>query len=123
MSAVNLVLLGLALGTTSIAAALSNAATSLGLISIVFYGITAAAALRHLRAGPGSRRAFAGAFLPLIGALFSAFVLIGSLATGVFSPTVAAYGLGSIAVGALIALLLRSKGARFFAPLRDESRL
>ena len=125
MSAVNLVLLALALGTTSIAAALSNAATSLGLISIVFYGITAAAALRHLRAAPGSKRAglVAGAFLPLIGVLFSVFVLIGSLATGVFSATVAAYGLGSIAVGGLIALLLRGKGARFFAPLKDESRL
>jgi hypothetical protein len=36
---------------------------------------------------------------------------------------VAAYGLGSIAAGALIALLLRSKGARFFAPLKDEPRL
>jgi amino acid transporter len=122
MSGVNLVLLALALGTTSIAAALSNAATSLGLISIVFYGITAAAALRQLRAAPGPRSSLiAGGLFPLIGVLFSVFVLIGSLATGVFSAAVAAYGLGSIAVGALIALFLRSKGAQFFAPLKDES--
>jgi len=122
MSAVNLVLLALALGTTSIAAALSNAATSLGLISIVFYGLTAAAALRHLRRQPGAGRVRlnAGVLFPLIGVLFSVFVLIGSFATGVFSPAVAAYGLGSIGLGALIALILRNKGAHFFAPLKDE---
>jgi amino acid transporter len=50
MSALNLALLALALGTTSVAAALTNAASSLGLISIVFYGITAAAALWQQRA-------------------------------------------------------------------------
>jgi amino acid transporter len=124
MSAVNLVLLALALGTTNIGAALSNAATSLGLISIVFYGITAAAALKHLCAQPGvgGARLLAGGLFPVIGVLFSVFVLIGSFATGVFSAAVAAYGLGSIGLGALIALLLRTRGAAFFAPLKDESR-
>jgi len=124
MSALNLLLLALALGTTSIASALSNAATSLGLISIVFYGITAAAALRHLYTESGARRArlvSAGLF-PLIGVLFSVFVLVGSLASGVFSAAVAAYGIGSIALGALVAVLLRGRGAHFFTPLKDEAR-
>ncbi len=117
MSAVNLVLLALALGATTIAAALTNAASSLGLISIVFYGITAAAALRQQRSVRRAGRAdwILGVLFPLIGVLFSIGVLIGSLWTGAVSVPVMAYGLGSIAVGGVVALLLRFRGAQFFA--------
>ena len=87
MSAVNLLLLALALGTSSIAGALTNAASSLGLISIVFYGITAAAALWQQRATLTSSAAnlILGGLLPLIGVAFSLWVLFESLSTGAVS--------------------------------------
>jgi amino acid transporter len=125
MSAVNLVLLALALATTTTGVALTNAASSLGLISIVFYGITAAAALRQRRNLRGASRAdlVLGGLFPLIGVLFSVFVLVGSLATGAVAPAVIAYGLGSIAVGGAVALLLRFKGAAFFTARRGLEEL
>jgi amino acid transporter len=117
MSGLNLILLALALGTTSIAAALTNAASSLGLISIVFYGLTAAAALWHQRATLTSSAGnlLLGGLLPLIGMSFSLWVLIESLLTGAVGTAVMLYGLGSIACGAAVAVYLhRIKGVRFF---------
>ena len=117
MSAVNLLLLALALGTSSIAGALTNAASSLGMISIVFYGITAAAALWQQRATLTSSAAnlILGGFLPLIGVAFSLWVLFESLYTGAVTLTVMLYGLGSIVVGAVVAVFLhRYKGVKFF---------
>jgi amino acid transporter len=117
MSAINLLLLALALGTTGIAAALTNAASSLGLISLVFYGVTAAAAVWHQRAGPSATwkdRLF-GAVLPSIGVLFSIWVLFESLYSGAVSGSVLCYGLGSMAAGAAVAVYLhRVKAVSFF---------
>jgi amino acid transporter len=120
MSALNLLLLALSLGTASIAVALTNAASSLGLISIVFYGITAAAALWQQRASLASSAGnlILGGLLPLIGVLFSVWVLIESLSTGAVTYTVMLYGLGSIFIGALVAVFLhRFKGVSFFDSL------
>jgi amino acid transporter len=117
MSAVNILLLALALGTSNIAGALTNAASSLGMISIVFYGITAAAALWQQRATLTSSTAnlILGGFLPLIGVAFSLWVLFESLSTGAVTLTVMLYGLGSIVVGAGVAVFLhRFKGVNFF---------
>jgi amino acid transporter len=117
MSGINLILLALALGTTSTAAALTNAASSLGLISIVFYGLTAAAALWQQRATLASSAGnlIMGGLLPLIGASFSVWVLIESLLSGAVTITVMLYGLGSMACGAAVAFVLhRFKGVRFF---------
>ena len=117
MSAVNLLLLALALGTSSIAGALTNAASSLGMISIVFYGITAAAALWQQRATLTSSAAnlILGGALPLIGVAFSLWVLFESLSTGAVTFAVMLYGLGSIVVGAVVAVFLhRFKGVKFF---------
>jgi amino acid transporter len=124
MSGINLLLLALALGTSTIAAALINAASSLGLISIVFYGITAAAALWQQRATLGSSvgNLLLGGLLPLIGVSFSLWVLIESLSTGAVSTTVMLYGLGSIAVGAGVAVFLhRFKGVAFFDSLQARA--
>ncbi|MGO9991843.1 MAG: APC family permease [Steroidobacteraceae bacterium] len=124
MSGINLILLALALGTTSIAAALANAASSLGLISIVFYGITAAAALWQQRATLTSSASnlILGGMLPLIGVSFSVWVLIESLVTGAVTATVMLYGLGSITCGGAVAVYLhRFKGVRFFNAL-DTAR-
>ena len=108
MSSVNLLLLALALGTSSIAAALTNAASSLGLISILFYGITAAAALWQQRATLRSSAGnlILGGLLPLIGVVFSLWVLIASVSTGAVSTTVMLYGLGSVLAGAVLAVFL-----------------
>jgi len=124
MSGINLLLLALALCTTSIATALTNAASSLGLVSIVFYGITAAAALRQQRATITSSAGnlILGGLMPLIGVLFSVGVLTASLATGAVTLTVMLYGLGSITVGAMVAIYLhRFRGVRFFNTL-DAAR-
>jgi amino acid transporter len=120
MSGINLLLLALALSTTGIAAALTNAASSLGLISIIFYGITAAAALRQQHATMTSSLAnvILGGLLPLIGVLFSVAVLVASLVTGAVNLTVILYGLGSITIGAMVAIYLhRFQGVRFFNSL------
>jgi amino acid transporter len=117
MSTLNLGLLALALGTSSIAGALTNAASSLGLISIVFYGITAAAALWQQRESLGSSAGdfLCGGVLPLIGVVFSTWVLIQSVATGAVTLPVMFYGLGSIAAGAAVAVYLdRFRGVDFF---------
>jgi amino acid transporter len=120
MSAVNLLLLALALGTSTIAAALTNAASSLGLISIVFYGITAAAALWQQRTNLTSSAGdwLLGGVLPLIGVAFSVWVLFESVSTGAVGVPVMLYGLGSVAAGALVALVLhRFAGVSFFDSL------
>ena len=117
MSAINLLLLSLALGTSSIAAALTNAASSLGLISLVFYGITAAAALWQQRTllFMSAADLLLGGLLPLIGVTFSAWVLIEAVASGAVGATVMLYGLGSLILGAAVALFLhRIMGIRFF---------
>jgi amino acid transporter len=117
MSLINILLLALAVGTSTIAAALNNAASSLGLISIVFYGVTAAAALWQQRATlrSSARNLLLGGLLPLIGVVFSVFVLCESLSTGAVTYTVMLYGLGSIGAGALVALFLhRCMGIGFF---------
>ena len=117
MSAMNLALLALALGTHSIAAALTNAASSLGLISIVFYGITAAAAFWHQRGTftTSIGDLLLGGAMPLIGVSFSFWVLVESVVTGAVTHTIMLYGFGSIAVGALIAIYLhRVRRVPFF---------
>jgi amino acid transporter len=119
MSALNLLLLGLALGTTSVAAALTNAASSLGLISIVFYGITAAAALWQQRGTllESMNNLLFGGVLPFIGAAFSVWVLVEAVYTGAVSVTVMLYGLGSIGLGAMVAIFLhRIQRNEFFTP-------
>jgi amino acid transporter len=117
MSAVNLLLLGLALGTASIAGALTNAASSLGLISLVFYGITAAAAVwqqRHTLRESLSN-SLLGGLLPSVGVVFSVWVLIESVLSGAVTDAVLCYGLGSIGIGVLIALFLhRVRAVHFF---------
>jgi amino acid transporter len=116
MSGVNLALLALTLSTATIGTALTNAASSLGLISIVFYGITAAAALRQHFVEIRSGRAdlIMNGVLPLIGVLFSVSVLVGSLWTGAIGAPVIIYGLGSIMLGVVVALVLRVRGVSFF---------
>jgi hypothetical protein len=47
-----------------------------------------------------------GGVLPFIGAAFSVWVLIEAVYTGAVSVTVMLYGLGSIGVGAMVALFL-----------------
>ena len=125
MSAINLILLALALGTSSIAAALTNAASSLGLISIVFYGITAAAALWQQRATlrSSTMNLLLGGLLPLIGVMFSVWVLFESLSTGAVTTTVMFYGLGSVLAGAVVAFNLhRFVGVSFFDSMQTARR-
>ena len=124
MSGINLLLLALALGTGSVAAALANAASSLGLISIVFYGLTAAAAFWHYRFSLNASMSnlLLGGVLPLIGVLFTIWVLWGSLYTGAVSLTVMIYGLGSVAAGAAVAVFLhRYKHLGFFETRTGQS--
>ena len=131
MSVLNLALLALALATDSIGRALGNVVASLGLISLLFYGLTAAAAVWQAR-GTLTRSTsdlLLGGVLPGVGALFMAWVAIESVLTGATTTAVLCYGIGSVAVGALVAMLLHRLGNRAFfrgepavAPAPDTSR-
>jgi hypothetical protein len=109
MSVLNLGLLGLALATTNISRALGNVVSSLGLISILFYGLTGAAAVWHNRRALTRSPAdfLLGGLLPGGGTVFMAWVAVESVLTGATSRTILAYGIGSVALGALVAVLLR----------------
>jgi amino acid transporter len=119
MSALNLGLLCIALATDNIGRALGNVVGSLGLISILFYGLTGAAAVwQNRRALARSPADFVfGGLLPGVGTLFMAWVTIESVRSGATSIAVLAYGIGSVAIGALVAVLLHRFGhAAFFRP-------
>ena len=116
MSLLNLGLLALALATDSVGRALGNVVGSLGLISLMFYGLTAAAAVWQGRSTltRSTRDWLLGGVLPGFGALFMAWVAIESVHSGATSTAVLSYGLGSVAVGALVATLLHRIGDRAF---------
>ena len=117
MSALNLTLLGLALATGSIGHVLGNVVSSLGLISILFYALTGAAAVwQHRRSLARSPADFVlGGVLPGGGALFMAWVAVESGLTGAASPVILGYGFGAVALGAVAALCMRCFGnAPFF---------
>lgn len=123
MSTINLCLLALALWTDNIARALGNVVSSLGLISIVFYGLTGATAVWQNRGSLARSPAdlLLSGVLPGAGALFMAWVAIESVRSGATSTEVLAYGLGSIALGALAAVLTRSFGDSVFFQARFPS--
>jgi len=123
MSALNLGLLALVVATGSIARALGNVVGSLGLISVIFYSLTAAAAAWQARGTPARAPAdfLIGTVLPGFGALFMGFVAVEAVVSGATSPTVIAYGLGSIALGALVAVLMHRAGHRAFFEARGET--
>lgn len=112
MSGLNLALLALALATADISRALTNVVSSLGLISILFYGLTGAAAVWQNRGEllHSMRDFLAGGLLPGSGALFMGWVIVESVRTGATSASVLAYGAGSVALGLLVAVLLRGFG-------------
>ena len=117
MSTINLALLAAALVTDSIGSALNTVVSSLGLISVLFYGLTAAAAVWQQRARlrRGGADLLFGGLLPGFGALFMLGVVVASIVSGATPPAVLGYGLGSVAVGAAIALALKQSGRmRFF---------
>jgi amino acid transporter len=123
MSTINLCLLAVALWTGDIARALGNVVSSLGLISIVFYGLTGAAAVwqnrRSLARSPADL--LLSGVLPGAGALFMTWVTVESVRSGATSAQVLAYGLGSIGVGALVAVLARNFGDAVFFQARYSS--
>lgn len=116
MSAINILLLIVALATNNIARALGNVVSSLGMISILFYGLTGAAAVwQNRRALTRSPTDFLlSGLLPGLGALFMACVAIESVRSGATSRVILAYGIGSVALGALVAVLLRRFGKTSF---------
>ncbi len=123
MSALNLALLALALVSGNVGRALANVASSLGLISIVFYGLTAAAAVWHNRGALGRSAAdlLLGGVLPGAGAAFMAWVVVESVHTEATTPEVLSYGLGSIGLGLVCAALIHGfGGTAFFTALGPE---
>jgi len=123
MSAINLALLGLALATANVRQALNDVVSSLGLISILFYGLTGAAAVWQFRGvlGRSPGEFLRGAALPGGGTLFMLWVAVESIRSGATTPAILAYGLGSIALGAVIALLVRYLGTTNFFQTRPLS--
>lgn len=111
MGVVNAAFLLATLAAGSVAAALSNVVSSLGLLSVMFYGLTAAAAVwhgrqtRHAGSAPSS-----SPLMPGLGALFMAFVAVEAVLSGALSTAVWGYGMGSIAAGLVLAVLLDRVG-------------
>jgi amino acid transporter len=119
MSVINLCLLVLALTTNSLATALANVVSSLGLISLLFYALTGAAAVwqNRDRIGRSAADFLLGGLLPGLGTVFMAWIAIESVRTGATSRAVLAWGAGSIALGAIAAVFVRYCGnAIFFQP-------
>lgn len=119
MSGINLALLALCLSTGGVARALGNVVGSLGLISILFYGLTAAAAVWQQRRTltRSGRDLLWGGLLPGLGALFMAWVAVEAVRVGATGPAVLGWGGGSLAVGLIVALVLSRRGnIAFFAP-------
>jgi amino acid transporter len=108
MSGLNLLLLGIALTTGGIGQALSQVVASIGLIAILFYGLTAAAALWQGRALLLASAAdfWLGGVLPGLGVLFMLAVLIATVLTDAIAPAALAWGLGSVVAGLVIALIM-----------------
>ncbi len=109
MSAINILLLVLALATSRYRRALANVVSSLGLISILFYGLTGAAAVLARPADTAQLarglRSSAACCLPT-GRRYSWPGLRSRPSrSGAIDAAVLAYGLGSIALG-------RGRGAR-----------
>jgi amino acid transporter len=124
MGLLNLVLLALTLATGSIGRALGNVVSSLGLIAVLFYGVTAAAAVWHYRGTLARSTAdlIAGGVLPGFGALFMAWVVVEAVLSGAISMTVLAYGVGSVAIGALVAIVVHRFGrVEFFGRRADPA--
>jgi amino acid transporter len=112
MSGINLFLLVVALATGTLATALGNVVSSLGLISMLFYGLTGAAAVWQNRGQLLRSPAdfLLSGLLPGVGTLFMIWVAFESVRSGAATRTILIYGAGSVAVGALIALYLRCCG-------------
>jgi amino acid transporter len=125
MSVLNLALLGLALATSNISQALSNVVSSLGLISILFYGLTGAAAVWQNRHAITRTPAdfLLGAVLPGGGTLFMTWVMVESIRSGATSHVILTCGLGSVTLGVVIAVLLHhfGKSSFFHPPLPSTS--
>jgi amino acid transporter len=106
MGLMNLALLAFALSTNDVGRALANVVSSLGLIAIVFYALTGAAAVWQGRSQlhRSARALVLGGLLPGAGAAFMAWVAVESVLSGATTPAVLMYGMGSIALGAVVAL-------------------
>ncbi|WP_298213505.1 APC family permease [Acidocella sp.] len=116
MGAINLIFLALSLFTSGIGSALSNIVSALGLIALLFYGLTAFTAIWCFRRELHSSLAnfFLGGVLPGVGVIFSVAMIILSITTGATNTIILIYGLGSIIIGALVALFLRFTGKTGF---------
>jgi amino acid transporter len=116
MGGINLLFLVLSLVTGGIAAALSNVVSALGLIALLFYGLTAAAALWHFRDSltKSAGNLILGGILPAIGIIFAVVVIVLSITTQATNDTVLAYGIGAVVLGLVIAFVLRFTGAATF---------
>ena len=126
MGAINVGFLVATLAAGSVGEALANVVSSLGLLSVVFYGLTAAAAVWQGRAllirSPSD--ALVGGVMPALGVLFMMFVAVEAVLTGVLSRAVCIYGLGSIVFGLVIAVVLhRLGGNTFFGAVTKDGTL
>ena len=121
MGGMNLVFLILtAFGAGGIREALAGIATALGIISSLFYALTAVAALWHFRAvlAKSARNFVLGGVGPALGAVFLLSVVTESVWTRAVSTMALWAGLGGVAVALPIALGIRYAGK---APLPGRS--
>jgi amino acid transporter len=116
MGGINLVFLLLSMATSSIGEALSNVVSALGLLALLFYGLTAAAAIWHFRGSLTQNlgNLLLGGLLPAIGVLFAIWVIVESIVTEATNTTVLIYGIGSVVLGLVVAIGIRLFGRSTF---------
>lgn len=121
----NLALLALTLSAGSIGAAISNVVSSLGLIALLFYGLTGAAAVWQARVTllDSPAALLCGGVLPGAGALFMFSVAVESVRSGALGPKALAYGGGALGAGLVLAVGLHLIGRAAFFDRRSPGSL
>jgi amino acid transporter len=102
-------------GTTlfsSIESALTNIASTLGLMAAIFYFLTAFTAIWYYRRviTKGAGNLILGGILPGFGAAFMAFVIIYSLVTGQLTTTNIVFGFGLAILGLVLSFVSKGVG-------------
>jgi amino acid transporter len=122
MGLINVIFLLATLAADSVAEALGNVVSSLGLMAVVYYGLTAAAAVwQGRRSLTSSWLTFLfGGVLPAAGLFAMIFVAVEAVLTDSLSHAALAYGAGAVFVGLLTAVLLDHFGGVAFFRRTDS---
>jgi amino acid transporter len=108
----------------SVGQALNDIVSTLGLMAAIFYLLTATTAIWCYRKTimQSGKDFFLGGFLPGLGAVFMAFVIVYSLVTGSLNGVEIAFGIGLVLVGFVLSFISKGVGkAPFYSRSREQA--